>query len=213
MILLTAAKMPDGLDKNILADAVGLMFSNPENKKYIEDIRRRANGSSACESLFALALLYEKIRELPCYIDTSELIFGRNECGKPYFKDSDVKFNISHSKGYVACAVSLGEELGVDIEAAEISRERAERLAKRYFCEEEQKEILKNHEIFTRKWTEKEAKAKFSGGSVGNILSSDKIIEEFSNLDQIILHKFSFDNTPITLCTKRDFSTIIFSVQ
>ena len=213
MILLTAAKMPDGLDKNILADAVGLMFSNSKNEGYISEIRERANDSSACESLFALALLYEQIRELPCHIDTSELIFARNECGKPYFKSSDVKFNISHSKGYVACAVSLDEELGMDIEASEISRERAKKLAKRYFSEAEQKEILENPQKFSRRWTEKEAKAKFLGKSVGNILLNDRIPAKNSNFDQIVLHKFSFDNIPITLCTKRDFSTIFFTIQ
>lgn len=213
MILLTAAKMPDGLDKSILADAVGLMFSNPENKEYFEKIRKRDSESSACESLFALALLYEQICNLPCPVDASTLVFEQGECGKPYFKDSDVKFNVSHSKSYVACAVSLGEELGIDMEAAEVSRERAEKLAKRYFCEEEQNEVLKNHEIFARKWTEKESRAKFFGESIGNILYNDKIRAKNSFFDQIVLHKFSFDNIPITLCTKRDFSTIIFTVQ
>ena len=212
MILLTAEKMPDGLDKKILAQAVGLMFSNFENKDFIADIQSRENGS-ACESLFAYALLYEQIRELPCHIDTSELVFQRNECGKPYFKGSDVKFNISHSKGYVACAVSVGEELGLDIEAAEISRERAEKMAKRYFGESEMTEILHSPKILARKWTEKEAKAKFFGKSVGNILSNDKSARVTERNNSICLHRFSFKGTPITLCTKRDFSTIIFKIQ
>ena len=213
MILLTAAKMPEGLDKSILAKAVGLMFSNPLNEGYLREIRERENESSACESLFALALLYEQICSLPRPIDTSELIFERGECGKPYFRDSDVKFNISHSKGCVACASSVGEELGVDIEAAEISAERAERLAKRYFGEEEQREIEKAPESFARRWTEKEAKAKFFGQSIGNILSDDKKSGFASRSDDIRYHRFAFGKIPITLCTKRDYPTIIFTVQ
>ena len=213
MILLTAAKVPEGLDKNILASAVFLMFSNPENEKYIREIKDRQDTSAACESLFALALVYGQIRDLPCRIDTSRLVFRRNGCNKPYFADSPVKFNISHSKGYVACAVSLGEELGVDIEAAEISPERAEKLAKRYFSEQERHEISKSPQMFARKWTEKEAKAKFLGESVGNILSSDKIDQKSEDSQGICLHSFSFDKIPITLCTKRDFSTISFTIQ
>jgi phosphopantetheinyl transferase len=213
MILLTCAKMPDGLDKNTLASAVGYLFSNPKNNNYIEEIRNRANDASANESLFSLALLYEQIKELPYRIDTSKLIFARNECGKPFFSDSDVKFNISHSKGYVACAVSLGEELGVDIEATQFPVEKVEKLAKRYFSESEQKDILSCPKIFSRKWTEKEAKAKFFGESVGNILYQDKNTSEFDDISKIILHKFSIGEIPITLCTKGVFSTIVFNIQ
>lgn len=37
------------------------------------------------------------------------------ENGKPYFKDSDIHFNYSHSKNYIAVAIST-TSLGVDIE-------------------------------------------------------------------------------------------------
>ena len=212
MILLTCAKIPDGLDKNTLASAVRLMFPHRDNEKYIEDIRGRKNGSSACESLFALAMLYERICELPCRVVTEELIFDRNENGKPFFKGSDLKFNISHSRGFVACAASIGEEVGIDVEAAIIPAEKAEKLASRYFSKEELAAILSDHNIFTRLWCEKEAEAKFYGKSVVNILSDLK-----NKVDQnvercICLHRFEFDSIPIILCTKRDFSTIIFSV-
>lgn len=213
MILLTCAKMPDGLDKNTLAAAVGYMFSDPKNNNYIEEIRARANDISASESLFALALLYEQIKELPCKVDTSRLIFARNENGKPYFRDSDVRFNLSHSKGYVACAVSIGKELGVDIEATKFPSERIEKLAKRYFCESEQKEIESSPQAFARKWTEKEAKAKFFGESVANILLKDKNLSNFDDFYKIRLHRYSIGKIPISLCTKGDFSTIVFTVQ
>ena len=214
MILLTSAKMPDGLDKDTLAAAVALMFPNPENEEYVEAIRSRANDVSACESLFALALLYEQIRELSSApADSASLIFARSELGKPYFKDSEIRFNISHSHGYVASAASIGEELGVDIEASQMSAERAVRMAKRYFCYHEQQEIAKHPEIFARKWSEKEAKAKFFGESIGNILSIDQNSQNNADLESLSLHKFSFENIPITLCTKRNFSTIIFTAQ
>ena len=213
MILLTAAKIPQRLDKNTLADAVEMMFSSPENKKYLEEIRNRENSAASTESLFALALLYEKIRELPNKADTSELIFERNEMGKPYFKNSEIKFNMSHSKGYIACAVSVGEELGVDIEASEISPERAKKLAARYLSKKEQDLVLKNAECFARIWTKKEAKAKFLGKSVGNILNNNKNLQNYEDTDEIVYHSFSIHNIPITLCTERNFSTISFEIQ
>ena len=213
MILLTSAKMPDGLDKDTLATAVSLMFPNPENKEYFEAIRSRSDDVSACESLFSLALLYEQILSLPRPTDTAELIFARGELGKPYFKSSEIKFNISHSHTYVASAVSLGEELGVDIEASQMTAERAVRMAKRYFSKEEQEEIADAPEIFRRRWTEKEARAKFFGESIGNLLTTDKNSPEGADLESLSLHKFTFGNIPITLCTKRNFSTITFSVQ
>ena len=167
MILLTAAKMPSELDKNTLSCAVRSMFSNPLNESYINEISSRANESSAVESLFALALLYDLILSLPCHnTHPSSLVLARAEGGKPYFKDSEIKFNVSHSKGYVACAVSFGEELGVDIEASDVSHERAKKLAKRYFNEAEAERSKISPKIFKRYWSEKEAKAKFLGISL-----------------------------------------------
>ena len=212
MILLTSAKMPDGLDKHVLASAVGLMFSNESNREYIEKIENRAD-TPACESLFALALLYEQILSLPCPVDASSLVFERGAMGKPYFKDSDVKFNISHSHGYVACAVSLGEELGVDIEASDIGAERANKMAKRYFSESDVSAVSAAPEKFARIWSEKEAKAKFFGDSLTNLLEKEKNICENPDLKEITLHKFSHGEIPVTLCTKRTFSTICYYTQ
>ena len=214
MILLTVAKMPEGLDKDALATSVSLMFPHPDNDEYIDALRDRSHDASACESLFALALLYEQIRDLPgAPSNTSSLAFTRNIMGKPYFKSSAIKFNISHSKGYVACACAVGEEFGIDIEASEITAERAERLAKRYFSDREAAEVIAHPEIFARKWTEKESRAKFHGESVEKILSEDKKRPNSANFGDIRLHHFSYANIPITLCTKSKFSTIVFTVQ
>lgn len=214
MILLTCTKMPVGLDKNTLAYTVGLLFPHPDNREYIETIRSRANPQSACESLFALALLYEQICELPCPpVNMSALIFARNEFGKPYFKDSDLRFNVSHSNGLVACALSQGEELGLDLEASEIPPARAKKLAARYFNEAEQQSVANHPEIFARLWSEKEAKAKFFGTSIGNILSDDKITGSHPRCPAVYFHRFSYQNIPITLCTISAYSTISFTFQ
>ena len=214
MILLTAAKMPDGLDKNTLANAVRLMFPNPDNNTYISEIQNRSNDTSACESLFALALMYDLLSSLLCPPpNTSDLIFSRTENGKPYFANSSIKFNLSHSKGYVACAVSDGEELGIDIEASLLTQDRARKLADRYFIPSEADYISSHPEAFVRLWCEKEAAAKFFGESVGNILSKNKIAGSNNQNANLRFHNFSINEIPILLCTKRDYSTKYFINQ
>ena len=212
MILLTSARLPDSLSRMALSQAARMLFPHEGNREYFDSIDKRAD-LPAVESLFALTLLYDQIRMLPSDIDTAKLVLARSEMGKPYFEDSPVKFNVSHSKGYVAVAVSLGEELGVDVEASALPRERAAKMAERYFSVEEQKEVLNNEKSFARLWSEKEAKAKFFGESIGNLLSNEKILDFSKDFESLRLHRFSIDNHPITLCTKRDFSTIIFTVQ
>ena len=49
--------------------------------------------------------------------------------GKPYFKDSNIFFNYSHSKNYVACVIST-YEVGIDIE--EINRNISDEIAEKY---------------------------------------------------------------------------------
>ena len=206
--------MPAELSPDTLAQAVSLMLPHPQNKEYINNILSGACRESACESLFALAMLYELITELPaCGEDTDELILARSDMGKPFFKGSRIKFNVSHSHGYVACAAAIDEELGVDIEAADIPPERANRLAKRYFTEDEQIALAESKKSFTDIWTMKESEAKFLGKSVANVLSEDKIQQNNSKTQNVHFHRFRFDNIPITLCTKRVYSTILFTVR
>ena len=46
-------------------------------------------------------------------IDLDEIII--DDEGKPYFKNSNIHFNYSHSKNYIACVIS-NYEVGIDIE-------------------------------------------------------------------------------------------------
>lgn len=213
MILLTALKIPEGLNKDTLATAAKLMFPRCENEEYIEEIRSRKNDASACESLFALTILYEQIRSLPERVDTDNLIFARTESGKPYFTCGKVKFNLSHSRGYVACASSLDFEVGVDVEATPLPPERATKMAERYFSESEIKSVKASPDIFSKIWSEKEAKAKFWGQSLGVFLESERQMQNSKKDADFSLHSFAVDGIPVTLCTKRNFSTIFFSVQ
>lgn len=74
--------------------------------------------------------------------------------GKPYFKDSNIFFNYSHSKNYVACVIST-YEVGIDIE--ETNRDISDEIAEKYLNKE--KDNLKRIET----WVKKEAYSKLKG--------------------------------------------------
>ena len=48
-------------------------------------------------------------------INVAEIMFGADKYGKPYLIGSELKFNITHSGDYVACAVG-DADMGIDIE-------------------------------------------------------------------------------------------------
>lgn len=84
--------------------------------------------------------------------------------GKPYFVNSNVKFNISHTKNGVICSLS-DTETGTDIEStAEYERSVAERVMSVH--ELEMLRIAEKEErdkLFTMLWTAKEAYGKYLG--------------------------------------------------
>jgi len=214
MILLSCAKLPEGMNKKDIAELVRAKLSNKQNDEYISALEQKSNELSACESLFALNLLCDMIPQLPQKTDSSALILARGECGKPYFLNSTLKFNLSHSHGYVACALSDSDEVGVDIEAASPTDDRARKLSARFFDDPEKKAVEEDPTVFTRLWSEKEAKAKFFGTNLAEFLENEKKTatngQKAQENQNTSLHRFSLCNIPVTLCTKRDFSTIIF---
>ncbi|MBR2711216.1 MAG: hypothetical protein IKE89_01975 [Bacilli bacterium] len=60
-------------------------------------------------------------------VDIDEIIIDDN--GKPYFKKSNIFFNYSHSKNYIACVIS-NYEVGIDIE--EKTRNISDDISKKY---------------------------------------------------------------------------------
>ncbi|HMS64574.1 MAG TPA: 4'-phosphopantetheinyl transferase superfamily protein [Ignavibacteria bacterium] len=101
------------------------------------------------------------------YIHPSKLNFFYAEKDKPYIKDTEIKFNISHSENFAVFAVTKVNEIGID---TEIIRELPDALeiAKNYFSEKEVKVFSKvDHdnykEAFFNCWTRKEAFIKAIG--------------------------------------------------
>lgn len=215
MILLSCAKLPDGIRKKDIAELVRAKLPNKANDEYVGALEQKNNELSACESLFALNLLCDMIPQLPQKTDTSALILARGEYGKPYFLNSTLKFNLSHSRGYVACALSDADEVGIDIESALLPDDRAQKISERFFHDADKKAIEDEPSEFARLWSEKEAKSKFFGTNLAEFLENEKKAgsngKNMQETQNVSLHRFSFGNIPVTLCTKRDFSTIIFT--
>ena len=86
-----------------------LMSENKKSRvdKYrFEDAKKR--------TVFGEMLAKKAISQM-CKINENEIVFVQHADSKPYAKDIDVHFSISHSKDMVVCAVSE-KPIGIDIE-------------------------------------------------------------------------------------------------
>lgn len=100
-----------------------------------------------------------------------ELIFYQNKHGKPYLSDLpadlSIQFNMSDSKAFGLYGVTLGAEIGVDIEYIKPDIQ-LEEIAQRFFSPSEYEALLalsaaQRLEAFYRCWTRKEAYIKVIG--------------------------------------------------
>lgn len=99
-------------------------------------------------------------------IDIDSILYGEN--GKPYIENYKLYFNISHSDGFVCCAVS-DKEVGID---AEKIKTPSDRVLKKVLCENERKTIKDTDRDFIRYWTLKEAYLKYTGEGLSEELFS-----------------------------------------
>lgn len=127
--------------------------------------------------------LYSEIivRQLACKelnIENEDLIFDRNEFGKPYLIDyPEFHFNISHTRNAIAVAIS-DKPVGIDIERI---KDADLNIARRFFTEQEQAYILCNEldqlKRFYEIWTKKEAYIKYMGKGLSIPLKSFDVTE------------------------------------
>jgi 4'-phosphopantetheinyl transferase len=100
--------------------------------------------------------------------------------GKPAVsKNPQLEFNLTHSDGVAAVAVTTGCALGIDLERLRPIPD-IEEIARRYFCPEEAAEILplppgEREQAFFRCWTRKEAYIKAIGDGLSCPLDSFQV--------------------------------------
>lgn len=99
-------------------------------------------------------------------LDGVSLEICRTGKGKPYFRELQIEFSVSHTDDLWVCLISDGTApVGVDIQAVKETRQ--ERIAERYFTDDEKRYLNTDAEnAFFDIWTRKEAYAKYTGNGI-----------------------------------------------
>ena len=124
--------------------------------------------------------LLNKAFEMILDIPIENVVVLRDKYNKPYIK-SGVKFNISHTDGFVVIGFSK-KELGIDIEKVNDGFA-FEDILENCFTSREIKNIGSNTSMFYRYWTAKEAYLKYEGYG---LMRNPKEIEVIYMDDRII---------------------------
>jgi len=111
-------------------------------------------------------------------ISARELSFLYSQHGKPRLEKSelDIRFNVSHSGDRGLLGLTVGQEVGVDIEAIKENIE-CDKLAERFFSADERESLRglvgeKQKQAFFRCWTCKESFLKAQGVGLSRSLGS-----------------------------------------
>ncbi len=177
-------------------------YSNID-KKRLEKIKKSTNLLFIKEQLGSNLLLND-ILENNYFKDINLLEYVYNESGKPYLKDDNLYFSLSHSNGIVALTVSK-EEVGLDIELIKPVKDA---LAKRIMNDREYNiysSLDKNKKItyFYEVWTSKEAYVKKLGTSISLNPSNIEIDED------ILIKRITIDNNEYMLAVTNSMSLTI----
>lgn len=186
--------------KNLIADRFLPELPEERAKKY----HRLKRDSDKNNCVIAYLLLKHALQQNG--IDSFEIETGTN--GKPYLKNIDIHFNISHCAEGVAVAVD-DSMIGIDIQE---KSEFKEKVAMRFFTESEYQKIKNSEdraESFIRIWTLKESVIKCFGKALANL--NDYSFENYENYFEKFDKKFSClseKNILISVCGNKYFDKI-----
>ncbi len=117
--------------------------------------------------------------------------------GKPYYPDTDIDFNVSHSDDFWACIVS-SEKIGLDVQRKK--NVAYEKLAGRFFTSQEAGYVARNGlDSFFDIWIRKEAYVKF----LGTGFAASGGFKNFSVLDDTgqLAEQIGFDEEKASVIT------------
>ena len=116
--------------------------------------------------------------------------------GKPYFEESGIYFNISHTESLQAVAIGTSE-VGVDIEKIRpVNLQVAKRFSKEEYDYIKAKDST---ERFFEIWTKKEAYLKYKGTGISGGLNSFSVFEMPEKINTFVI-----DGYIISVCSKKD---------
>lgn len=178
-----------------------LSFLSESRQKKFEKLKRKKDRDNC---VAAYLLLRTALKERG--IESFEIVVGEN--GKPFLKDNDLFFNVSHCAEGIAVVTDTAP---IGIDAQEIGGFN-EKVAKRFFSDGENKKIHvspNKAEAFTRIWTLKESAIKCDGKSLANL--GDFSFENYENFFEKFGKKFSClkeKNVLISVCGSKHFDKI-----
>ncbi len=210
MTYVAHAQIPCSIEISELALRVRACFPRPENNDYINDLLKKKEPRSVKESISALLLLARLLDKSE--IKSDDIVLRREQSGKPYFQEADIYFSLTHSKGYVAAVLSDSCRVGLDLEASEITAEKAAKLAERYFTDDELEGSRRSVEAFKRLWTKKESYSKMRGITLAEYIKSSKIgnTELEQNKNEPFYLYLESHSHPLTVCLERVDEQICF---
>ena len=158
-------------------------LSPSEKNRYAEFSHKASQRAFAIGKLLTRRMLSFRNSEVaPPSWEFTANSFGRPEVAESYKTLKDVHFNLSHSKGLVACAVASTPFIGVDIER-ERTLAKLSSLATGCLSSREMETFLLTREalrqsLFFRTWTLKESYTKALGKGLSLPLPSFSIVEK-----------------------------------
>ncbi|WP_337966365.1 4'-phosphopantetheinyl transferase superfamily protein [uncultured Flavobacterium sp.] len=181
------------------------------SEEYQNKIRRFRRWQDAQLSLLGRILLFEGIKEVGLFCPADKEI-KFTKYNKPFFEDNLIQFNISHSGEIVVCALSLKNEIGIDIEI--ISDVTIDDF-KFQMTENEWSEIINSNNkksSFFSYWTQKEAVIKAHGHGLTIPLKSFEITEDSTiiNGEKFYLKEIKIDEKyKCTVSLKTNFNEVV----
>lgn len=155
------------------------------SSKYQNKIKKYKRWQDAQLSLLGRVLLFKAIEEIyKCKPNRKEIL--ETKFSKPYFKDSSIQFNISHSGEIVVCALCEENQIGIDIEMIidiEIEDFKCQ------MTENEWRRVILSDtvkESFFDYWTQKEAVIKTHGYGLSIPLQTFEILENKTTINEKI---------------------------
>lgn len=116
-------------------------------------VNKKANDGDRINALLSRLLVVSEI-EQRTGLSRRKMKFTCGSFGKPYLKDNELQFSVSHTRGAVCAAFGEGEEIGVDVERRD--RRVSEAMYKRVLNDEERFHATSDTD-FIRFWVQKEA--------------------------------------------------------
>lgn len=136
-------------------------------------VNKKANDSDKINALLARLLVTSEINRRTG-LSERKIRFTYGPYGKPYLKNSELWFSLSHTKGAVCAAFGGDGEIGVDVERRD--RRINEAMYKRVLSEEERFHATSDTD-FIRFWVQKEAFLKRLGVGISRDLRGVNSLE------------------------------------